>query len=190
MIDEVIDKILEINKKVKVVDDLAGIDAEFDQLDKDPYARDELEKELKNNIRVDVLKRRREKQDNSKYTQYAGLKNFKLDFENAIKEAVDDVIETIKSYKEIDPYSEGEDIITKADVKQLIPDEKIPIIALFFDQSGSWPKHYANLGKKAISTLVTDYEQQGLIELHIYYFDDDVTQDENDPSLRNGTTEA
>ena len=76
-----------------------------------------------------------------------------------------------------------------ADIVKELPSEAKPIIEVFFDQSGSWDKRDVQVGRKAIKSIKT-FEDMGEIVLMLRFFDDVVTNDEDDPRLGEGGTNA
>lgn len=93
-----------------------------------------------------------------------------------------------QSYDEINPEYEDENIIMKADVQRMIPDEVIPSVAVFFDQSSSWSDSDIKKGEQAIATVKQKYVDTGLCKLDLFYFSDIVVTNRNSSALRNGTT--
>ena len=81
----------------------------------------------------------------------------------------------------------GSDVLRRG--RTGIESKSIPLIAVFYDRSGSWnnPEMTA-VGDRAISMLKENYERKGLIKLKLYYFADKVSQDINDRKLGGGTT--
>ena len=106
-----------------------------------------------------------------KYNNYKSIEQFKINFYNAINDQVETIKQQYKSYGEINPEYEGEDIIVKADVEKQLPDESIPIINFYFDVSGSWTSHpdTIEIGKQAVAT-VKEFKDRGECELNVYYF--------------------
>jgi hypothetical protein len=78
----------------------------------------------------------REKEAN-KYSSFESLDDFIVDFEAAIKYQVDEVLADYQTYDEIDPETEGEDVIYKATVQRSELAQVLPIIDIYFDRSGS-----------------------------------------------------
>ena len=78
----------------------------------------------------------------------------------------------------------------KAETLRQIPDEAKPIVDIFFDRSSSWHQSDTEIGKKAIATINEDFVETGLVYVHMWYFDNYVTDNEHDYSLGHGTTRA
>lgn len=55
---------------------------------------------------------------------------------------------------------------------------KIPLINVYFDQSGSWDEQMISVGNQAIATL-KKYVQAGQIKIKVYYFSDTIFTDVN-----------
>ena len=77
------------------------------------------------------------------------------------------------TYDEINPEYELEDVIMKAEVQRMMPDEAIPTIAVFFDKSGSCSSAIPTLNN-AIATVKKKYVDTGMCKLDLYYFGDRV----------------
>ena len=99
----------------------------------------------------------------------SGIKDFELDFEGCIRDQVELVSQDYLTYDEINPEYELEDIIMKAEVPRMIPDEAIPTIAVFFDKSGSCVDAIPTLNN-AIATVKKKYVDTGMCKLDLYYF--------------------
>lgn len=81
-----------------------------------------------------------------------------------------------QTYDEINTEYEGEDIIYKADVTKQELSENLPIINVYFDQSGSWDEDDIAIGMRAVSSI-QQFADQGEIELHLWYFSNHVHAD-------------
>ena len=64
----------------------------------------------------------------------------------------------------------------------------MPLLAVYFDRSGSWNEEKIKVGQQAIASL-NKYVKRGQLKIKVYYFSDEVTSDPNDPEL-NKSTEA
>ena len=113
----------------------------------------------------------------------SGIKDFELDFEGCIRDQVEMVMQDYLTYDEINPEYELEDVIMKAEVQRMIPDEAIPTIAVFFDKSGSCVSAIPTLNN-AIATVKKKYVDTGMCKLDLYYFGDIVAY--NDAYARVG----
>ena len=135
-----------------------------------------------------MLQRRAKEQELDKYNNLAGIKDFELDFEGCIRDQVEMVMQDYLTYDEINPEYELEDVIMKAEVQRMMPDEAIPTIAIFFDKSGSCFRAIPTLNN-AIATVKKKYVDTGMCKLDLYYFGDRVAY--NDANAYVGsTTEA
>lgn len=63
----------------------------------------------------------------------------------------------------------------------------IPSIDVYFDRSGSWDDHKIELGKQAVSLLMT-LEKKRLIKVRVFYFGDALSTNPDDPALGVGTS--
>ena len=102
-----------------------------------------------------------------------GIKDFEIDFEGCIRDQVEMVMQDYLTYDEINPEYELEDVIMKAEVQRMMPDEAIPTIAVFFDKSGSCAEAIPTLNN-AIATVKKKYVDTGMCKLDLYYFGDRV----------------
>ena len=83
------------------------------------------------------------------------------------------VMQDYLTYDEINPEYELEDVIMKAEVQRMMPDEAIPTIAVFFDKSGSCSSAIPTLNN-AIASVKKKYVDTGMCKLDLYYFGDRV----------------
>ena len=168
--DETLERIERV-KKLNTVPNPKATKATFSKWANNPIHLKELEDEEEDNIRDDILKRRQA----AKLDQYENLhtiKDFILDFNQCIKDQVNEVLQDYRDYSEMNAEYEGEDIIMKADVQKVIPSKDIPSIAVFFDRSTSWNSDDTDIGKQAIATVKAEYVDRGLCTLDLYYFAD------------------
>ena len=170
--DETIDKINKI-KQITTIDDVEGRKAKVKSWADNQVSRQELSDEESQNAQHDVLQRRAKEQELDKYNNLAGIKDFEIDFEGCIRDQVEMVMQDYLTYDEINPEYELEDVIMKAEVQRMIPDEAIPTIAVFFDKSGSCSSAIPTLNN-AIATVKKKYVDTGMCKLDLYYFGDRV----------------
>lgn len=170
--DETIDKINKV-KKITTIDDVEGRKAKVKSWADNQVSRQELSDEENQNIQHDVLQRRAKEQELDKYNNLSGIDDFEIDFEGCIRDQVEMVMQDYQDYSEINPEYEDEDVIVKADVQRMIPDEAIPTIAVFFDKSGSCSSAIPTLNN-AIATVKKKYVDTGMCKLDLYYFGDRV----------------
>ena len=64
---------------------------------------------------------------------------------------------------------------------------KIPLINVYFDQSGSWDEQMISVGNQAIATL-KKYVQAGQIKIKVYYFSDTIFTDVNSSESHRATS--
>ena len=170
--DETIDKINKI-KQITTIDDVDGRKAKVKSWADNQVSRQELSDEESQNAQHDVLQRRAKEQELDKYNNLAGIKDFEIDFEGCIRDQVEMVMQDYLTYDEINPEYELEDVIMKAEVQRMMPDEAIPTIAVFFDKSGSCSSAIPTLNN-AIATVKKKYVDTGMCKLDLYYFGDRV----------------
>lgn len=170
--DETIDKINKI-KQITTIDDVEGRKAKVKSWANNQVSRQELSDEESQNAQHDVLQRRAKEQELDKYNNLAGIKDFEIDFEGCIRDQVEMVMQDYLTYDEINPEYELEDVIMKAEVQRMMPDEAIPTIAVFFDKSGSCSSAIPTLNN-AIATVKKKYVDTGMCKLDLYYFGDRV----------------
>ena len=170
--DQTIDRINKI-KQITTIDDVEGRKAKVKSWADNQVSRQELSDEESQNAQHDVLQRRAKEQELDKYNNLSGIKDFELDFEGCIRDQVEMVMQDYLTYDEINPEYELEDVIMKAEVQRMIPDEAIPTIAVFFDKSGSCEDAIQTLNN-AIDTVKKKYVDTGMCKLDLYYFGDRV----------------
>ena len=80
----------------------------------------------------------------------------------------------------------GSDVLRKG--RRGVESRTVPLVAVFYDRSGSWDEEKTAVGDKAISMLTQNYEKRGLIKLQLFFFADKVSSNEHDPNLGGGTS--
>ena len=180
--DETIDRINKI-KQITTITDVEGKRAKVKSWSDNQVSRQELSDEESQNAQHDILQRRAREQELDKYNNLSGIKDFELDFEGCIRDQVEMVMQDYLTYDEINPEYELEDVIMKAEVQRMLPDEAIPTIAVFFDKSGSCANAIPTLNN-AIATVKKKYVDTGMCKLDLYYFGDIVAY--NDANARVG----
>ena len=180
--DETIDRINKI-KQITTITDVEGKRAKVKSWSDNQVSRQELSDEESQNAQHDILQRRAREQELDKYNNLSGIKDFELDFEGCIRDQVEMVMQDYLTYDEINPEYELEDVIMKAEVQRMLPDEAIPTIAVFFDKSGSCADAIPTLNN-AIATVKKKYVDTGMCKLDLYYFGDIVAY--NDANARVG----
>lgn len=160
-------------KKVNYVDNNSSRKAKIQRWSTDTSELQDLQQEDNMNIQQDYQKQVAREREKQKYTGFKGLDSFKINFYNTIQTEVQQVLQDYQSYNEINPEYESEDIIVKADLQRLIPEEVLPVIDVYFDCSGSWDDSDIAIGKRAVAT-VKEFEDMGQIKLNIFYFANNV----------------
>lgn len=168
LINDTLDMI-EKAKKVSYIDDLSKRKQRVSRWSQSPTVLKDLEIEDNVNTNKDYQAKKAREKEKEKYSHFATIEEFTINFYNAIKDQVEMVRQEYQSYDEINPEYEDEDIIMKADLVKELPSEAIPTINVYFDQSGSWDESDIEVGKKAISTI-KKFEDNGEIKLNILYF--------------------
>ena len=185
--DETIDRINKI-KQITTITDVEGKRAKVKSWSDNQVSRQELSDEESQNAQHDILQRRAKEQELDKYNNLSGIKDFELDFEGCIRDQVEMVMQDYLTYDEINPEYELEDVIMKAEVQRMMPDEAIPTIAVFFDKSGSCEDAIPTLNN-AIATVKKKYVDTGMCKLDLYYFGDRVAYNDANAYV-GGSTEA
>ena len=136
-VNSIIDELQKDASDITVSDDInkrkLDIQTELNDKMADRDLRNELEKDATKEKRVTAQKITA----NSAYGGYKSVDSFFVDLSDTIKNEITMAEVEAQSYREINPEYEGEDIIMKADVTDLVPQENKPNIAFFFDMSGS-----------------------------------------------------
>ena len=112
------------------------------------------------------------------------------EFLNSLQRAIALQIQTNEvqddTWSAINRRYSGTGVLKQGQRKNDLPDQKIPIIDFYFDQSGSWSESDIAVGKKAIESLV-DMEEKGQIKINIYYFSNHVFNDADSARNEGGT---
>ena len=156
-------------KKVNYVSDVNKKKAEVKKWSSNTMDMNDLKSEDDIQLQKDYQAKKAREKETSLYKGFKGLESFKINFYNAIRTQVDFTLQDYQTYNEINPEYEGEDIILKADVQKLLPEEAIPVVDVYFDCSGSWSDRDIALGKRAIASI-KEFEDAGEIKLNIFYF--------------------
>lgn len=113
----------------------------------------------------------------------AGLEGFKLDLKRFLKNEVD--IAPERTYSKINKtYARSK--ILKPGLKRHSDSGKIPTIAVYFDQSGSWDSSDIQVGMQALKSL-DKYVKEKKIKVDLWYFASRVS---NTPSNLGNSTET
>lgn len=97
------------------------------------------------------------------------LQNFKLSLEGFIKNQISTVRDT--SWSRINKTYAHSGLLKPGVTRKA--QGKIPLINVYFDQSGSWGEGDIQVGEQAIATL-GKYVKQGDIDINLYYFSNNV----------------
>ena len=103
------------------------------------------------------------------------MADFQVDFYDAIKDQVETAYSTISTYQAINPFYDGEPTIVKGEKEIELPEEIVPIINVYYDQSSSWSARDTTAGNKALASIA-EFVERGEIKLNILYFGDRVSQ--------------
>ena len=120
----------------------------------------------------------------SRTLNYGGIEQFKRSIDKFMKNAT-------KREKELTwrrvnkKYGPGSGIIAKG--RAYVENKKIPLLAVYFDQSNSWGPEDVNIGQNAIASL-NAYVKRGLLKIKVYYFSDEVSG--NAEEVSGGSTSA
>lgn len=124
---------------------------------------------------VEGKRREREKKEirNAQRLAKDPLHKFKINLDKFIDEQTSEEME--RSYRRFNPSYEDQGFIVPDDIE--LDDYNMPIINVYWDVSGSFSSPEKTEGaRKAIGTL-NKYVKDDLIEMHTYYFADNVTSD-------------
>ena len=81
-------------------------------------------------------------------------------------------------------YTVGSDVLSRGKGRDY--NVKVPYIAVYFDQSGSWGPAKQKIGMKAVAYL-QEMEEKGLLKVGVYYFSDTVSGNKADVANEGGT---
>ena len=170
--DQPLDTPEEQAKKIKIAKRVEQIKKAFDELKDKIESEDTIHLERDRAIKADKA-----------------LKAYKADpihrFEASLKDFIKKQVEVAKSNSWARPNRRygGTSIIAPGKATKPRP---IPIINVYFDQSGSWSEDDIQLGKKAINVLV-DYVKKGKIKINLYYFSNSVCSTAQQARRQGGT---
>ena len=111
----------------------------------------------------------------------SGIYKFKLSLSNFLKKELDD--ERDYTWKRFNKTYANSDLVKAGRATE---DGPVPLINIYFDQSGSWDAGKIAVGEKAMG-LIYKYQHEGKLRAKVYYFSSDVTSDVNDRMLHGGT---
>lgn len=152
----------------------------------DSNIRDEIMRETDNAVfKSDQLRHDKEQEKNvSRKLNYGGITEFKRSIDRFMKNATKREKELTwrKPNKKYGPES---GLIAKG--RAYVENKNIPLLAVYFDQSGSWGPDDVKIGLDAIASL-NAYVKRGLLKIKVYYFSDYVSG--NAKEVEGGGTSA
>ena len=162
----IVDKVVEVDYS----DDIEDRAKELEKVALDPTTRMAMNKEDEDNVKRDAKKA--SESENALYSQgkkLGGLSEFTRNLYQAVADQVEESEEDEESWAALDRRHEDDpSIIKKGIIKDDVPNEEIPTINVYFDQSGSWSNEEVEIGKRAISTI-NEFHERGEIQLNIFY---------------------
>ena len=111
----------------------------------------------------------------------SGIYRFKLSLSNFLKKELDD--ERDYTWKKFNKTYANSDLVKAGRATE---DGPVPLINIYFDQSGSWDAGKIAVGEKAMG-LIYKYQNEGKLRARVYYFSSDVTSDVKSRMLHGGT---
>ena len=119
-------------------------------------------------------------------SSFRGFKDFLNSLYRAIALQVQTDEEQDDTWSAINRRYGGTGVLKQGKRLNELPNEKIPTVDFYFDQSGSWNENDILAGKKAVEALV-DMEEKGQIKINIYYFSNHVFNDAASARAEGGT---
>lgn len=144
------------------------------------------DKSLASKLKGEVTKAvQKEKEDKvrreiDKYKK-SGIYKFKLSLNNFLHDELDD--ERDYTWRRFNKTYAGSDLVKQGRATE---DGPVPLINIYFDQSGSWDAAKIKVGEEAMG-LIYKYKNEGKLRVKVYYFSNDVTDNRNDSRLNGGT---
>ena len=142
----------------------------------------ESEKKVHDDRSKRYQQQRKAEAEAKKYSNLGSIKDFILDLNDFIASEVKRV--TQKTWSKSNPSYEGTGILRKG--KRKTENKDIPVINVYFDQSGSWNESDLKIGRDAISTLNT-YVEKKQIKIRVYYFSNAIYSDAASARADGGT---
>ena len=123
----------------------------------------EIEKETTNKVNKELKKIKAKENEAKKYSSDIQR------FQESLKKFIADQLKKIRvnTWKVANQRYEGSGIIRKGKRKE--QNKIIPLINVYFDQSGSWGPSDIKIGEEAIGVL-NNYVERGEIKIDVYYF--------------------
>lgn len=143
----------------------------------------ETQSEILSETQEAVRKEQRIKAD-KKASQYRQnpLQAFKLSLEGFIKNQI--AVTKGSSWSKINKTYAHSGVLKPGRTR--LAQGKIPVINVYFDQSGSWDESDIVIGQQAISTL-NKYVRQGEIQINVFYFSNNVHGNPEEARREGGT---
>lgn len=138
-----------------------------DEVSRESAVREAERKAYDSKERYRRAKEKERRAELAKYDTNASLEGFKLSLNKFIRDEIQNIQHN--TYQKINKtYNINTGNIIRRG-SALRRENSIPIINVYFDQSGSWSQRDVEVGMQAISTL-KKYENNGQIKIFIYYF--------------------
>ena len=196
--DDLADQNNDLAKEAQDVQDEANDLA--DDIDENGLGKKEAERLKKIKDRLEDIENQRKAIDETERAvfnsrQLAGDRKRRLEYERDpsadflksvqlfIKDQVSD--QRFSSWNRPDKRFSGTNIIHKG--KATKHDVPVPLLAIYFDRSGSWDDSKIKVGQRAIASL-DKYVKRGELKIKVYYFADDVASDPTDRKLGGATS--
>ena len=157
----------------------------------DRNTRNELSAEDAAKIRAEVQAVKAREKETSKYQMRSAssFKGFK-EFLNSLYRAIAMQVKVNElqddTWSAISRRNVGAGVLQQGKRINELPDNKIPVIDFYFDQSGSWNASDIAVGEKAVQQLA-EMEADGKIKINIYYFSNHVHSDAATARAEGGT---
>lgn len=167
------DKINDIASKAR----LQKIQKVFNEIQQSP------ESALTNEVKIARIKEKQLKgeRDLKQYNSSA-IQNFEMSLINFIRKEIS--MKRERGYRRPDRRFHNSNIISKGRYMQ--PNDYIPSIFVYYDQSASWNEDDIKIGDDAIGEL-NKYKEQGKINLTLFYFSNNVHNKAIDARREGGT---
>ena len=173
-INDILDIIGELNKSVKI-SSAEEHELKIKEIKKeleDPNTLRELEQEDNLNIGNERRAVKASEKEKAKYNNigsFRTISDFKLNFQSAIKNQVQEIENQEASWSVINRRYDGTDRVVKGAKNEKIFDLAIPSIDIYVDCSGSWKDNDIKVGEDILS-YVSEYEAKKQIKINLYYF--------------------
>lgn len=133
------------------------------------------EEESSNKINKELKKKKAATERDVKKLYASDIKQFP----ESLKKFIADQLKKIKqkTWKVTNPRYEGSGIMRRGTRK--VQNRVVPIINVYFDQSGSWGPADIRVGQEAIGIL-NNYVKRGEIKINVYYFGNWISDNPND----------